>query len=137
MGGLGVINETIVCRAKLEDDCYDGSYMSRQLQPDPSDSGDDSLMSEDGTYDGRSIVCDRCYIRILPLTISGAALYDEIDEAIDTYRLNVEYIRSHDDPRSLADEAAAQAKLAREGSPRHRSALYMAELARREIKRRT
>lgn len=45
---------TIVCRAKISKSCADG----RDAGPVYGKAG----MEEDGTFDGRSVVCDACYI---------------------------------------------------------------------------
>ena len=71
------VDETIRCRAQLEDDCYDGSPMSRQLGHEEGEAEPFScLMAEDNTYrtDGpyaHTIVCDACYVRLIPLTPSS------------------------------------------------------------------
>lgn len=49
--------EKIVCRSKKSSDCYDGR-LTTSTAMDPEGSG----QSEDGTWDGESVVCDACYI---------------------------------------------------------------------------
>lgn len=77
-------HEMILCRAQLEDDCYDGSPASRQF-------GEEGVgMEEDGTYlaEGNyanTIICDACYVRLMPLTPSGAGLTHELHPAINRY----------------------------------------------------
>lgn len=67
--------ETIVCRAWLPGvGCYGGSSRAR------------GTMAEDGTYDGASIVCDACYVALMPLTPSGQGLLAELPAAITAYR---------------------------------------------------
>lgn len=44
----------IQCRAKISKSCYDGTDCE-------SIYGEDS-MSDDGTFDGKTVVCDVCYI---------------------------------------------------------------------------
>lgn len=39
-------------------------------------------MSEDGTYNGFTVVCTGCYIELMPHTASGRALGAEIEDAI-------------------------------------------------------
>jgi hypothetical protein len=129
-------DETIIrCRAKLPDaDCYDGSPMTRQMPVEPDE--DDPTMAEDGTFDGRSIVCDACYVRLMPFTRSGQALHDELPEAIATYRLNAEFVRGTADPNTLVAEAEAMMVRARPGSPWHVSASACLSMALREVERR-
>jgi hypothetical protein len=130
--------ETIRCRAKLGADCFDGSPMSRQMPGDAPQTPEDPalMMAEDGTYDGESIVCDPCYVKLCPLTQSGAALHDEIPEAIDLYRANVEYVRRHEDPHALVKDAERKAEQARPGSPYWASARAMRKIAQAEVDRR-
>lgn len=66
---------TIVCRARVSEDCYQGRPTSVQF-------GKDLPLDEDGTFDGRSIVCDACYVTLMPLTPSGRGLHHELDAAI-------------------------------------------------------
>lgn len=74
---------TIKCRAKLSNICLDGQPTTKQFE------GQDLPLSEDGTFDGDTIVCDPCFIVIMPYSPSGRALRPEIEEAIDQAR----YIR--------------------------------------------
>jgi len=73
---------TIRCRAQVADGCLDGEPTSRQF----GDPDEDLPMSEDGTWevdDGvETIVCDPCYVALMPLTPSGAGLRDELPAAI-------------------------------------------------------
>jgi hypothetical protein len=119
----------IVCRAKVSDECYDGKPTSVQFE-------DDEPMSADGTFDGRSIVCDACYTMLIPLTPSGSALNEELPEAIELLQTSLRYLREHEDPEKLAREAAAAAADASPGTPYHRSATTMKQLAEAEVKRR-
>jgi hypothetical protein len=122
------MTETIRCRAQLEADCYDGSPMSRQTGED------DAVMADDGTFTGRSIVCDACYVRLIPLTRSQQALNDELPEAISCYRENRAYL--FDQPverlRVLIADALAAARKGGFG-PYGQSARVMAQLARRAL----
>lgn len=78
------MNESVIaCRAQLEDDCLDGRSASIQF-------GEDMSLAEDGTYrhDGAyagTIVCDACYVRLIPLTPSGQGLHHELHPAINRY----------------------------------------------------
>lgn len=47
----------ITCRAQITENCFDGDPCARQF-------GEDLPMSEDGTFDGKSIVCDSCYVML-------------------------------------------------------------------------
>jgi len=49
--------ETIVCRSRKSSSCYHGRPTA-ETEMDPDGYG----MSEDGTWDGESVVCDACYI---------------------------------------------------------------------------
>lgn len=49
--------EKIVCRSKKSPNCYDGR-LTAETSMDPEGPG----QSEDGTWDGESVVCDACYI---------------------------------------------------------------------------
>lgn len=71
---------TIKCRARITDRCLDGEPTKRQF-------GDDLPMSEDGLFDGETIVCDACYVKLIPMTPSGQGLIEELDEAIQIARL--------------------------------------------------
>lgn len=126
------MSETIRCRARLDNQCYDGSSMSRQMP------GEDSpvQMSEDGTFDGESIVCDACYLQLMPLTRSGAATNDEIPGAISLYRQNVEFLSKQEDPSKFVEQAQQAVDTARTGSPYWASAKLMLRLAQSEVERR-
>lgn len=130
--------ETIRCRAKLGGDCYDGSPMSRQMPGDaPEKPGDPPLMmSEDGTYDGESIVCDACYVKLCPLTKSGAACADELPGAIRLYHENVAFLRKQEDPAEFVERARRAMEMATPFSPYWSSAKAMKELAEAEVERR-
>ena len=71
--------EKLVCRAKISPACYDGQD-GKQLF------GDDWGMAEDGTYDGETIICDPCYIALMPYTPSGKALGSELPAALERAR---------------------------------------------------
>ena len=65
----------IHCRARVTGECLDG-------QPTAVQFGEDVSMAEDGTFDGRSIVCDACYIALMPLTPSRRGLNHELPAVI-------------------------------------------------------
>lgn len=71
---MNIIN----CRAQVHPDCLDGKPSATQFF------GEDLTLDEDGTYRSfdNSIVCDPCYIHIMPLTPSGQGLMGELDAAI-------------------------------------------------------
>lgn len=119
----------IVCRLKVADACYDGRPTSVQF-------GEDLPMSGDGTFDGVSIACDACYAVVLPFSRSGRGLTDELGAAANAYVTNTTWARNHANPQELVDESRAAAQVAREGSPRWRSALACLEIARAEVERR-
>lgn len=72
--------ETIVCRARVSKDCLTGQPMTVEAEMD--------FMYEDGTYDGTSIVCDPCYVMLMPFTPSGQGLNSELDAAIKVVSAN-------------------------------------------------
>lgn len=43
---------------------------------------------EDGTYKNGTIVCDACYIYLMPYTRSGIGLNDELDNAIERVKVS-------------------------------------------------
>jgi hypothetical protein len=74
---------TITCRAQISKSCYQGKPSAFQF-------GEDLPLTEDGTFevwDGvPTIVCDACYVALMPLTPSGSALTHEINPAIQEWR---------------------------------------------------
>lgn len=69
---------TIYCRAQICAECLDGKPTADQFF------GEDLPQWEDGTYRefDSSIVCDPCYVKLIPLTPSGQGLTNELDAAI-------------------------------------------------------
>lgn len=65
----------IKCRARVTDTCLHDRSSRLQF-------GEDAPLDEDGTFDGSTIVCDACYMRLCQLTPSGAGLRHELDAAI-------------------------------------------------------
>jgi hypothetical protein len=63
----------INCRAQVSTQCFHGRPIVAQF-------GFEGTMEDDGTYDiaTNSIVCDACYIKLMPFTPSGRALRDEV-----------------------------------------------------------
>jgi hypothetical protein len=70
---------TISCRAQVVPECYHGAPTRKQF-------AEDLPQSEDGTYDGSTIVCDPCYIALMPLTPSGRGQHHELPAAIEKAR---------------------------------------------------
>lgn len=70
---------TIICRARVSRDCFHG-------HPSEAQFGEDLPL--DGTFDGTSIVCDACYVKLMPLTPSGRALHHELPAAIERARVS-------------------------------------------------
>lgn len=83
----------IVCRARVTPSCYDGQPTASQFF------GQDLPLTEDGTYawgpveqdDGQqlvtgSIVCDPCYLFLMPRTPSGKGLNSELPPVIEAVR---------------------------------------------------
>lgn len=63
---------TVRCRASVHPDCWGGAEISSAYAQEPT------LESEHHT-----IVCDPCYTRLLPFTVTGAGLPEELPAAID------------------------------------------------------
>jgi hypothetical protein len=130
--------EVIRCRAQLADvACLDGRPLERQFGERDDDEPEHRL-ADDGTYDGATIVCDPCYIALMPFTPSGQGVMHELPAAISAYRANVEYLRGRDTgelPDALA-EARRRAESSTEGSPLNVSANACIHMAQREIERR-
>jgi hypothetical protein len=72
------VSEILRCRAQVVDACKDGELSSTV--------GFDYRMGEDGTWDGRSVVCDPCFVALMPLTPSGLSLNEELPFAIAVAR---------------------------------------------------
>ena len=69
-------NTPLRCRAQVSDACRHGT-------PSCLASWDSEYtMEEDGTWWGQSVVCDPCYIMLMPLTPSGQGLNSELPFAI-------------------------------------------------------
>ena len=114
----------IHCRAKLTPTCYDG-------QPSATQFGDDIHQKEDGTWEDSfddprgTIVCDDCYVRLMPFTRSGSALLHEIPDAIEVYRSNLAEVKkagSAEDLAQLRAKAEENMATSRPGSPLYESA---------------
>jgi len=66
----------IVCRAKVSDHCYDGKPCGTIYGDGPNDL--DANMSYDGLFDGVSVICDPCYIKI-----GSPSIYQAVGGPID------------------------------------------------------
>jgi hypothetical protein len=114
----------IVCRARLGDQpCYHG----RREDPEQP-------MDDDGTWDGRSVICDACYVALMPFTRSSQALADELPGAIAHYRDQLAFVREHDDVPALIEQA--EEELSNAATPRWLSAGACLRMAQRELVRR-
>lgn len=71
----------VTCRAQVSENCLHG-------KPDSSEGGwwEDGTYAETPDHPEGSIVCDPCYIVLMPLTPSGKGLTDELPEAIEEAR---------------------------------------------------
>jgi hypothetical protein len=127
------MTNVIRCRARLADvDCYDGSPTSRQFGEEDGD----LPMSYDGTYDGSTIVCDACYIALMPFTPSQQGLHGELTAAIDHYERMLTFARAHDAPQELVLEADRALQDAEQGTAEWASARACKRMAEREVARR-
>ena len=75
------MSHLVACRAQSTARCLHG-------QPTTEAFGEDLPLAEDGTFDAltATIVCDPCYVRLMPLTPSGRGLHHELDAAIAAAR---------------------------------------------------
>lgn len=69
----------VICRARLSHNCDHAKNEDAVYPPD-------SPMASDGTWDGRTVICTPCYVRLLPYTPSGQGLLEELPQAIAAYR---------------------------------------------------
>lgn len=145
----------IVCRAKVDDECYDGQPLKveepEEVEEDHEHEFDAAgdckhcdahqiQMSEDGTYlvkaGNESMVCDACYLMLMPFTKSGHGLWDEIEQAIDHVQASLKVVREHPHPVELRDSAKNWAEMTPVGTPSHRSAMACVKMAEKEIEKR-
>lgn len=82
--------DEIVCRARVDPSCYHGRTIEEVGLEEAMDT-----WREDGTYDQadagpgglvESIVCDPCYVTLMPYSPSKLLLRAEIPDAIRAYR---------------------------------------------------
>lgn len=83
--------DTIQCRAQISPGCNHG-------EPYNIASGDpDAIPADDGTWDGQTIICDPCYVTLMPLTPSGRGLTHELPNAIALARAEMKGQQHGDD----------------------------------------
>jgi hypothetical protein len=72
---------TVNCRARTSASCFHGHPVDQHYDPPDYD-------VEDGTFQhsSLSVVCDACYVELIPLTPSGQGLIHELDFAIQEAR---------------------------------------------------
>lgn len=119
----------IRCRARLVPECYEGTSTRRQFD-------EDGPMTLDNTWDGETIVCDPCYLAILPFSKSGQALTGEIPHAIDAYRSNLQAVQDSTDLDKLRRNAEDFRDMASPGSPAYESAKACVAMVDAEERRR-
>lgn len=119
---------TVICRAQISLECLHGASL-----PDTYPDG----LNDDSTFDGRSVVCDPCYIAIEPfMRMNAMNIPAAADEAIGHYFVNLRWCQRHDNPAELVQDARAEAQKAAVGSPRRISAEALAHMAQAEVDRR-
>ena len=69
-------DRVIACRARVSPRCLHGQPTRKQFPAGLIEGVTDPPMSEDGTFNGESIVCDHCYLAL------GAPLNSELDGLI-------------------------------------------------------
>ncbi len=118
---------TVTCRAGVHSACYHGAEVT-------------ATYADDGTYRSgdHSIVCDPCYLMLIPFTRSGAALLDELPAAIDHVRATLDHIKAGTNVglRQAVIEIQHELNGVRVGSPKHRSGLATVELIEAELVKR-
>lgn len=89
--------DLIVCRARVDADCMHGRD-GRRSELNEAMEGEDDDWRDDGTYRvglidptdltsvGESIVCDACYVALMPYSATRQLLNAEIPGAIRAYR---------------------------------------------------
>jgi hypothetical protein len=112
------------CRAQLTPGCYDGRAAPAEQ------------ISDDGTWDGETIICDDCYPRLLPFTKSNLGLFDELQDAIEHYQVNAKHVRDHLNLDELVAEASSVIEKSFPGSPRWRSSKACLAMVESERSRR-
>lgn len=94
-------------------------------------------MADDGTYDGETVICDRCYLLIEPfMKMNQPNVPAVADQALWIYKDNLDYLMKSDDPEQLRRKALETAAGATPNSPLYNSAAACAAMAQVEIERR-
>lgn len=114
----------VSCRAKVSSDCYDGR--------DSSVYSEDNPITNDGTWDGKSVICDACYL----LTSAFENRNTSPDEAVQIYLENLRFVKDAVNLEPLIAQAKNAAEKAHPGSPSQRSALVSLKMAQDEYKER-
>ena len=70
----------IRCRARVSARCFDGQPSRKQFGEGYDENVADPPLSEDGTFDGETIVCDPCYVQL------GAPTNEELPAVIEEAR---------------------------------------------------
>jgi hypothetical protein len=119
---------TVICRAQVSPVCIHGASI-----PDTYPDG----VSDDSTFDGRSVVCDACYIAVEPfMRMNSMNIPHAADEATEHYFVNLRWCQRHDNPAELVQDALSEAQKAAVGSPRRISSEALARMAQAEVDRR-
>jgi hypothetical protein len=128
----------IHCRAKISASCEDGQEWDAEVAPDQSGDGtyvpgDDATDHEQGT-----VVCDPCYVFVMPWTPSGVGLNPELPDAIDQARGALEFIKKaeNDDLTKTIDDASKSMTDTHASHPLYRSAQTVRALCEQELQRR-
>lgn len=69
----------VVCRARIVQSCLHG-------RPEEAVYPESKTQSEDGTWNGRSVICNSCYVALLPYTPDGMGLLADLPRAIQLYK---------------------------------------------------
>lgn len=117
---------TISCRAHATEGCQDGTLEADVYAPDS--------MTDDGTWNGQTVICDVCLPIIEPFANDNDRPLCE--RAIEHYWSNRDWLEAHANPVELVEEARSQLGSASPGSPRHRSVVACLSMAEAEVARR-
>lgn len=69
----------VACRAQVSETCDNGKDERIVYGPDET-------QQDDGTWDGGTVVCDPCYVLLMPYSASGQLLEHEIRSTIRAYQ---------------------------------------------------
>jgi hypothetical protein len=93
-------------------------------------------MSTDATFDGNSIVCQPCRVTLEPLLTGFDDPVAELKKATRIWQDNAQFLRNHEFPEHVLEQAELQLSQAGEGTPTYRVAQLAVQLAQAEIDRR-